>query len=290
MRVLITADLHYDIARSRPAARRLAERVCATDGDALVLVGDTAGADLEPLRQCLNLFEGFRGLRLLVPGNHCLWCRVGEDSLHRYEHVLPAVAGEVGFAVLDHQPVIAGPVGLVGSVGWYDYSFADESLGIPQDFYRAKVAPGAAAYLQEHQDLVNRHRGRLTAVHLAIGSRWLDGVHIHLPISDEVFCRMLAEKLERQLADLAPRVERIAAFVHHLPFAGLVPAHRPPSFAFAAAFMGAARLGEVLLACPKVTHVYCGHSHWGDARTIGHVNVVNVGSTYTEKRLLTLDI
>jgi hypothetical protein len=123
----------------------VARQACAASGDALVLVGDTAGADLQPLRECLGLFERFGGLRLLVPGNHCLWCRAGEDSLHRYERVLPAVAGEAGFAVLDHQPATCGAVGLVGSVGWYDYSFADESLGIPADFYRAKVAPGAAA-------------------------------------------------------------------------------------------------------------------------------------------------
>jgi hypothetical protein len=290
MRVLVTADLHYDISRSRESARDVARQACAASGDALVLVGDTAGADLGPLRECLGLFERFAGRRLLVPGNHCLWCRQGEDSLHRYETVLPAVAEEMGFSVLDHQPLAAGPVGLVGSVGWYDYSFADESLGIHEDFYRAKVAPGAAAYLQEHRDLVDRHRDRLTAAQLAIGSRWMDGVHVRLPVRDEDFCRTLAEKLSRQLAELAPHVERIAAFVHHLPFADLVPAGRPPRFAFAAAYLGAAQLGQVLLACPKVTHVVCGHSHWGAEQTIGRVNVVNVGSTYVAKRLLTMDI
>ena len=49
-------------------------------------------------------------------------------------------------------------------------------------------------------------------------------------------------------------------------------------------------IGEVLLACPKVTHVYCGHSHWPGECQIGHVRVVNVGSTYTEKRMVTLDV
>lgn len=290
MKVLVTADLHYDIARSRKSAQRVARQACAAGGDALVLVGDTAGADLGPLRECLGLFERFGGFKLLVPGNHCLWCREGEDSLHRYEHVLPEAAADAGFVVLDHHPMAAGPVGLVGSVGWYDYSLADESLGIPTDFYRAKVAPGAAAYLEEYRGLVDRHRDRLTDEHLAIGSRWMDGRHVHLPISDEEFVTHLAEKLERQLAELARRVERIAAFVHHLPFAQLVPADRPPQFAFAAAYMGAARLGEVLLACPKVTHVFCGHSHWGDQRRIGQLNVINVGSTYTDKRLLSVDV
>ena len=48
MRILVTADLHYDIERSRAPTRQLAREIAATGGDALVLVGDTAGADLTP--------------------------------------------------------------------------------------------------------------------------------------------------------------------------------------------------------------------------------------------------
>ena len=120
MRILVTADLHFDIARSREPATRLAEEACASGGDVLVLVGDTAGANLEPMRQCLALFSRFQGRKLLVPGNHCLWCQGSEDSLQRYEHILPALAEEAGFSLLDHQPVVLGDVALVGSVGWYD--------------------------------------------------------------------------------------------------------------------------------------------------------------------------
>ena len=65
-KILITADLHYDIARSREPAERLAEEACRLGGDALVLVGDTAGAQLGPLRDCLRLFGGFPGRKLLV--------------------------------------------------------------------------------------------------------------------------------------------------------------------------------------------------------------------------------
>jgi len=54
--------------------------------------------------------------------------------------------------------------------------------------------------------------------------------------------------------------------------------------------MGAERLGDVLLACPKVTDVYCGHSHWKGERKIGRLSVVNVGSTYTDKRMEVLEI
>ena len=227
MKILITADLHYDLGRSRAAARELAARVCAAGGDAVVLVGDTAGARLHWWREALGFFAGFDGRKLLVPGNHCLWCREGEDSIDRYERVLPEVAGEFGFELLDHAPVVLDGVALVGSVGWYDYSFREACLGIPTAFYRAKVAPGA---------------------------------------------------------------DRIAAFIHHLPFEVLVPRGRPDRFAFAAAFMGSQRLGKVLLDCDKVREVYCGHSHWRARARVGRVEAINVGSTYTTKRLEVLEI
>jgi predicted phosphohydrolase len=290
MRILVTADLHFDIARSRAPAERLAKRACEVGGDAIVLVGDTASADLEPLRQCLGLFEAFPGRRFIVPGNHCLWCREEETSLLRYNDILPRVAREEGFELLDHRPAELGAVGLVGSVGWYDYSFRDRSLGIPEDFYRAKVAPGAAAYLGGHEQILDTHRDVLTEAHMSMGTRWMDGVHIRLGVSDEEFVEMLADKLAAQLDELGGRVDRIVAFLHHLPFIELVPTGRPPRFAFAAAFLGAGRFGEVLEAHPKVTHVYCGHSHWPKETRVGRLTVVNVGSTYMAKFLKVLDL
>jgi len=337
MKIVITADLHYDIARSRSGAAELAKRICEGGGDALVLVGDSAGARLEPLRECLELFRAFGGRKFFVPGNHCLWCREGENSIDRYERIVPEAASQCGFDMLDHQPAIMGAdtsgmgvppmsltgvppvgeedkikgnksttggtpveltgkmpvprtIGLVGSIGWYDYSLRDHSLEIPDAFYRAKVAPGAANYLSEHRHLVEAHREQLTERHLDMGARWMDGVHVRLGMSDEEFVARLAKRLAEQLNELSPKVERIVAFLHHLPFRQLIPQDRPDRFAFAAAYMGSSQLGQVLLACPKVTHVYCGHSHWPADETVGHIRVVNIGSTYVEKKLSVLEI
>lgn len=301
MRILVTADLHYDIKRSREGTQKLAAEVCAAAADALVLVGDTAGADPGPMGDCLNLFAGFAGKKFLVPGNHCLWCHGQEDSLERYHVLLPELAARCGFSLLDHSPaVMTGPscdqagrdvtVGLVGSIGWYDYGLAIESLGVPVDFYRAKVAPGAADYFQEHRHLVEAHRPVLTQRHMEMSTRWMDGIRVRLGMSDEQFVEHLSGKLRTQLDELSPIVEQVVAFVHHLPFGELVPQDRPDKFAFAAAYMGSQSLGDVLLANPKVSHVYCGHSHWGDDRRIGHLRVINVGSTYIDKRLAVLNI
>ncbi len=292
MRVLVTADLHYDAPRSREPTEALAERVCRTGGDVLVLVGDSASADHQPLRECLKLFADFPGRKLLVPGNHCLWCLPGEDSIRRYEEIVPAIAAEAGFAVLDHAPAILGGVALVGSIGWYDYSYREEHLEIPLEFYRAKVAPGAAERLDEHRHLVERFRGKLNDWHFNIQARWMDGVHVRLELTDEEFLQYVLEKLRGQLRAVQedPSVRRVAAFVHHLPFRQLVPPDRPPQFAFAAAYMGSDRIGEALKTCGKLTHVFCGHSHWRGTWRIGNVEVVNVGSTYDQKHLEVVDL
>ncbi len=293
MRLLITADLHYDVPRSREPAEKLADEVrsLARADDVLVLVGDTAGADLARMGDCLRLFADLRIKKLLVPGNHCLWCRNGETSIERYEKLIPQAAMAEGFEVLDHKPVFVGRVALVGSVGWYDYSFRYESLGIPLDFYRAKITPGAAEYLGGEYDwLIARHRDVLTEHHMSMGTRWGDGRWASLAMTDEEFVELLAGRLAEQLRQAAAKADRIIAFIHHLPFAELVPQNRPDPFAFAAAYMGAGRFGEVLLDCPKVTHVYCGHSHWPMRCRMGRLEAINVGSTYREKRLEILEL
>lgn len=284
MRILATSDLHYNIPRSRASAQDVARRACELGGDVLVLVGDTAGADLTPFREALRLFADFPGRKLVVPGNHCLWCYGGGDSIDRYNRVLPEMAADEGFSVLDHQPLELDGIGLAGSVGWYDYSFADSELAIPLPFYQAKVSPGAAAYMGM-EDLTTAHAHLLQERHLSLGVRWMDGMYVRLGMSDEQFTQQLADRLEAQLKILSQKCHRIIVLMHHLPFIELVPQDRPMRFAFAAAYMGARRLGEVLCKFTSISDVLCGHSHWRSEVQIDHIRVVAIGSTYVEKHL-----
>jgi len=255
-----------------------------------VLVGDTAATDLKYLAEALQLFAGFSGLKLMVVGNHCLWSRNGENSIDRYERSIPQLAGEYGFTVLDRDPVVIGSVGLVGSVGWYDYSFADRSLGIPAQFYEAKVAPGESVRTERDRRLLETHRNRLSPRALQIRSRWMDGSYVRLGMSDEAFCRKVTARLSEHCLEVSRKVDRIIAFVHHVPFRQLLPSSRSERVAFAKAYLGAEMLGAALLRFPKVSDVYCGHSHWRDEQIIRHLRAVNVGSTYSEKRLEVLEI
>src|SRR4051812_48453302 len=106
MRLLLTADLHYNHARSRPLAEELIARINRESFDILVLVGDTAPAESEELAGCLGAFA-FTGPRLFVPGNHELWTR-GADSHHLYATALPQRIADLGWRWLPGNPYVVG--------------------------------------------------------------------------------------------------------------------------------------------------------------------------------------
>jgi predicted phosphodiesterase len=290
MKLIATADLHYNIRRSRASTEKLADRVADADADALLLVGDTAGRDKDVFEKCLALFSGFKGRKLFVAGNHGLWSANGEDAMSILRDELPARAANHGFESLEFQPVIIDGVGLVGTVGWYDYSFRNRELGLPMRFYERKVSPGAARYFSEHNDLLEPEDD-LSEAHREMTVRWMDGVHVKLGMSDADFAALLADKLAGQLDAVAGEADRIIAAVHHLPFANMLP-HLPdaPKWRFIEAYMGSERLGEVLLAEPKVTHVICGHTHQPARTRNGHIECINVGSNYHHKRLVEIEV
>lgn len=289
MRIIVTADLHYDVARSVEPTRRLAEAICGLRADALLIVGDVGGQDLGILEECLRLFETFNGHRFFVAGNHDIWTDPGGDSLRRLEVELPALCRAVGFDALDAGLRVIGRVGFVGSMGWYDYGFRAGWLEIPERFYAAKVAPGAAARLDEHahlladpEDVPDHARD--------LGVRWMDGVYVRMSLSDRELCDLLAGRLADHLREAAAASDVIVAGVHHLPFRELVPPTDHPRWAFASAYMGSERFGDVLLSEPKVRHVFTGHSHRGLCIRKGELTCVNIGSTYEHKLYDVLDL
>jgi predicted phosphodiesterase len=152
MRLLVTADLHYNHPKSRSLARDLIAEMNAAGGDGVLIVGDTAAADGDALEQCLGLFK-IPGPRLFVAGNHELWT-LGPDSVAVFRDDLPRRVRSLDWQWLQSDPFITESAAIVGCLGWYDYSFAQKSLGIPDRFYAAKVSPGAAARLPEFQHLL----------------------------------------------------------------------------------------------------------------------------------------
>lgn len=288
MRLIVTADLHYDIARSVAPTEQLAGRVNKRGGDALLIVGDACGRDLSILRRCLALFDAFPGRIFYVAGNHDLWT-LGGSSLERYERELADVCREAGVWYLDERPYIQDGIALVGSIGWYDYTFRQESLGIPVRFYEHKVAPGAAARLDEYRHLVNGYDDVAPSM-LDITTRWMDGAYVRLPMTDIEFTQRVRDRLVEHLRGAAGQAGEIVVAMHHLPFDEMVRHSGRPNWDFANAYMGSRSFGELLLSEPKVRYVFCGHTHLRQRVRREHIECINVGSTYIAKRCEVLDL
>lgn len=280
MRLLVTADIHYNHPRGRKLADELIDQMNHAGGDVLLLVGDTAAFDRDALEQCLSRFQ-FNGPKLFVAGNHELWTH-GPDSYQIIQTLLPERIRALGWRWLQSEPFVSDGLAIVGSIGWYDYSYAPGDLEIPRRFYEAKTSPGAAEYLgQPVDDAPPRSR--------QVVARWNDGKFVKLHRSDQQFLDELLLQLRSQLDALAS-ARHIVAAIHHLPFAQLLPPRRYPQLDFARAYLGSPRFGELLLNYPNIRTALCGHSHFPMEADINHIHAINIGSGYREKRFRTLDL
>jgi hypothetical protein len=286
MRLLVTADLHFNHHGSRPVAEKLIDEINAAGGDGVLLVGDTAVADGDLLEQCLSRFMT-RGPKLFVAGNHELWTETG-DSYRLFHEDLPRRVRALGWHWLEGDPFVAGDAAVVGSIGWYDYSFAQPSLGIPRRFYARKVSPGGAERLGEFADLLDR-TDDVSRASRNVVARWNDGKFVKLGRSDEAFLEERLAELRRSL-DRVQNCSRIVAGVHHLPFRALLPPSHSAQWDFTKAYLGSERIGNLLQEYAGVTRAYSGHSHFAREATVGHVHAVNIGSGYRSKTFLTVEL
>lgn len=261
----MTSDLHYGATRRGDACvRALAERVIAEPGDVLVLAGDLAEGEVA-LDACLSLFSAFPGAKLAVPGNHDVWLRAhrARDSWHLHEEVLPDIFARHGFHPLHLAPWRRGDVALVGSMGWYDYSFRDD-IGIDLEAYRRKTLPPMTRAI------------------------WNDAHHARFSEDDETLTGTLATRLARHLGEIAGTPD-VVAFVHHVTTKQLLVHPRelvPRVFRFANAFLGAERFSSVIERDPRVRLSISGHIHRDKRIERGGRTLATIGASHRAKVLL----
>ena len=264
MRLIVTADLHYGLRdEGDSSTHRLAEEVQASGAEVLVLAGDNAAMNPSHFRECFQAFRNFPGRKLAICGNHDLWTQDG-DSLSIFEERFPEWASESGFGCLEGNPVVIGKVGIVGTMGWYDYSFRDESLGLEDRYYEQKFHPRLA--------------------------RWNDGQYVKMDLSDREFSELLNTRLESDIRNIYDQVEEIVVVTHLVAFECMLIRRPEQAWRFCNAFIGCRALGELLLKYPKARHHYCGHTHQPARHQIEHLTTVNVGSTYYDKRAELLEL
>jgi predicted phosphodiesterase len=293
MRIIALADLHFDTG-SRPRIRAIAQAVEAAGADALVLAGDCAASGPELIPEALDLFAGFDGPRLMVPGNHDLWQAEPPFATARlYEQTIPAIAAAHGFHLLDREPFLLGDTAFVGVMGWYSYALrqrkaprADLTVTPVQVARGADggmefaAAPGMGEKCWEELSAEDYVAGGLIwqaegAPHVAV---WNDALHLDWGRSDLAIARDFVERLRSQVAAVAGRARRVVGVTHFVPFAELAEHHlTTPTRAFARAYLGDPALGEALLEAEGLALVIYGHRHRQEVREVRGVVTADAG-------------
>ncbi len=270
MRIAVTADLHWGHdAQGDSASRELVRQVEALSPDLFILAGDVGVHG--HWEECLALFSALDAVRLVLPGNHDVWTtQPTPASLDLYERRLPESAARHGFHYLDREPYLApdGRTAVIGSMNWYDYSFADPAL-------EAEV-PGAAAMYPRKLFPRGRHN---------------DGRYVRFGLSDAEFTSRVVDRFRRHLAELPGEVERVVVAQHHPPVRELFYPTPITSVdgRFWMAYTGNRAMQEAVLADPRISHVFCGHTHAACEATVAGKRCLNVGGNYGWKRLLLVD-
>lgn len=227
-----------------------------------------------------------------VAGNHDIWRRPlsrPKDSLTWLDETWPEICRRAGVHCLDKKALIvasqealpparltevspkvavqyarsgaalSGNIGIVGSIGWYDYSLGDPNT--PREIYARKTF------------------GKY---------KWMDGEYVILPdgMDDESFTRLTIDRISKQIALVRDHVESIISVTHMCPFRKL----HVPGTPYFDAFGGSVRIGEMLLMEPKVKYAICGHRHVVNRAKIGHIDAVMIGSDYEAPEYVALEV
>ncbi len=273
LRLALTADLHWGHDRGDAATRLLADFLRRRPPEVLIVAGDVGTGT--HFSACLDLFADLPGLKALVPGNHDVWVApdAPHDSQYLYEVELPRAAAAHGFHYLDSGPLLLPEEGLalVGSMNWYDYSWALEAL--------RRNFPAEEHRLASKRFTRGRHN---------------DAVFVRWPFDDIGFTNRAADALERHLHDALAKVEKVIVVTHHPPFRGIsFPSSGRTDDLDAllwAAFGGNARVEDLLARhADRIAFAFCGHTHRERENTLGGIRGYNIGGDYHYKRLLWLE-
>jgi predicted phosphodiesterase len=265
MKIVATSDIHYDLIRSQAeheAFHRFIKSMESEEPDVLVLAGDTVGLGSLKLEECLNIFRTVAPVRMMVLGNHDYWSTEGDTFRHL--EIMRDRIRNCGFRVLDEKPEIIQGIGFAGNCAWYDYSFAATEIP-PRSSYEKKI-----------------FRGHII---------WNDLHFVRLGKKDSDYNNELIEKLEDDIRTLEAEVDKIVVVSHHVGFIEMLTTREEfPGWNFCNAYMGSPSLGHMLLRHPKVIYHICGHTHEYNLVRKKNLISINPGSTYDEKKYITLVI
>ena len=130
MQIGVTSDLHTDVTPlNKQILPYVVEAAEKAQPDLFILTGDLS-PDLLELAKILIAFteSSLTCPKLFVPGNHDIWViRYPNVTSEQKYRAIAEICRECGFHSLGAAPFVENGVGFCGTIGWYDYSFRQET-------------------------------------------------------------------------------------------------------------------------------------------------------------------
>ncbi len=290
MEICAAADIHYPRFGHKWAVA-LADGMCDSGADVIVLAGDISAGPDSRYHRFLELFAGFSGPKLFIPGNHDLWSDVDSPSTSsRYEASLQRIAEDNGFHYLPHNPIAVADVGFAGTVGWCDYSFRQLTPPVPdlrvtpmlpaREDLTTKLLPIDGRDNVPWEELTTEDYAAQALVWTTDGHRenliWNDAIYVDWHAPDEVVAQELAAELREDARRIADEVRILVGVSHFVPFEEILDEPSDDvAYAYCRAYMGSSLLGDAFLSMPNLALVLCGHHHRRKVLQHGNMIVAN---------------
>lgn len=257
VRLHVLSDVHVDFPENRRDLPELAREMAGHAADAFVLAGDVSHKP-EHVDESLRILADLAKTRLFVAGNHDVWivreARGGPADSWGKLDALGDLCRSHGYRYLERENVRVGGFTFVGTIGWYDYSFASPRLALPPRAYEKK----------RWRDLT-----------------YMDREYARWGAPDEEVVERLVEALGPRLAAAEPPIVFVS---HHVPLEELVLRRGVDSWDFFNAYMGSRRI-EALVRERQVERFVFGHTHRLVARVEAGRCAINNAVGYPRERL-----
>ncbi|MFP3728831.1 metallophosphoesterase [Priestia filamentosa] len=240
MKLAVMTDIHLDV-NSRMLKRdlygELRDVLVEGDYDVLLITGDLSNSSQTTINILNKLREDIEKTILYIPGNHDV-TKIKDDSWNSYN-----LLKEHESSLIDKPFLLGDSHIIIGDMGWYDYTFAPETIN--------------------HKVIKERKK-----------SLWDDAKYVKWGMDDIEVCDHMLEKLDKQLSQYSDR--NIIFANHFIPYKDFIAYTSDMNWNLCNAFMGSSKLGELLDSYSNISHILFGHTHkrFGLIEDYGGKNIV----------------
>lgn len=224
-RLAVMTDIHLDtnsLTLKRDLYPDLLASLSRVSYDILLLTGDLSNSSRTSVNILNRLQEDTGKPVLFIPGNHDV-TKHGKSSWDSYN-----LLKEHKSSLIDKPYLINDNHVIIGDMGWYDYSYAPDTIS---------------------KQVIKQRKKSL----------WDDAKYVKWEMEDEEVLCLILNKLRLQLEE--HRNKTIIFVNHFIPFNDFVTYSTDGEWNLCNAFMGSKKIGELINEYSNIKYVLFGHTH-----------------------------